>query len=245
MQISYTILPSVHTIKDALRKDAAPIQPHISKNNILAVREACMGDTQKGFEEADYIFEDDFHTPATQHVAMEPTSCICDFSDGRTLNIWSNSQTPYQERRILAELFQMEENDIRIVKPVMGGGFGARQQLHNQPAAALLSKKIRRPVKLINTREEEMYASVVRHEMQTHLKFGVTKQGILTAFQTEFYLNAGPYTTHTPTIVAAASRKFQYRIPNYLFNGYTVATNGPTAGAFRGMAIHSSPSGGS
>ena len=234
VQISYTILPSVHTIKDALRKDAAPIQPHISKNNILAVREACMGDTQKGFEEADYIFEDDFHTPATQHVAMEPTSCICDFSDGRTLNIWSNSQTPYQERRILAELFQMEENDIRIVKPVMGGGFGARQQLHNQPAAALLSKKIRRPVKLINTREEEMYASVVRHEMQTHLKFGVTKQGILTAFQTEFYLNAGPYTTHTPTIVAAASRKFQYRIPNYLFNGYTVATNGPTAGAFRG-----------
>ena len=134
----------------------------------------------------------------------------------------------------MAELFGMNENDIRVVKPVMGGGFGARQQLHNQPAAALLSKKIRRPVKLINTREEEMYASVVRHEMQTHLKLGVTKEGILTAFRTEYYLNAGPYTTHTPTIVAAASRKFQYKVPNYLFNGYSIATNGPTAGAFRG-----------
>lgn len=234
VKVSYRLLPSVHTIKDALKTDAAPIQPHLSQNNILASREASAGDTEKGFEEADYIFEDDFHTSAMQHVAMEPTSCICDFSDGRKLNIWSNSQTPYQERRIMAELFGMNENDIRVVKPVMGGGFGARQQLHNQPAAALLSKKIRKPVKLINTREEEMYTSVVRHEMQTHLKFGVTKEGILTAFRTEYYLNAGPYTTHTPTIVAAASRKFQYKVPNYLFNGYSIATNGPTAGAFRG-----------
>lgn len=234
VNITYHVLPPVYTIKDALKENAAPIQPHLSDTNIIATREAVLGDTKKGFKEADYIFEDDFITSAMQHVAMEPTSCVCDFSDGKKLNIWSNSQTPYQERRIMAELFQMNENDIRIIKPAMGGGFGARQQLHNQPAAALLSKKIRKPVKVINTREEEMYASVVRHEMQSHLKFGVSKSGDLTSFQTEFYLNGGPYTTHTPTIVAAASRKFQYHVPNYLFNGYSVATNGPTAGAFRG-----------
>lgn len=234
IQIRYELLPAANTMEEALAPASAPIQPHLSDTNILAERVAEQGDTEKGFLEADFIFEDDFHTSPMQHVALEPTSCICDFSDGVHLNIWSNSQTPYQERRILAELFSISENHVRIVKPAMGGGFGARQQLHNQPACALLSRKIRRPVKMINTREEEMYASVIRHEMETHLKFGVTKSGILTAFQTEYYLNCGPYTTHTPTIVAAASRKFQYRVPNYLFHGYTVATNGPVAGAFRG-----------
>ena len=234
IKIQYEILPAVHTMKEALASGLAPIQPHLSKTNILAEKIAEQGDVDQGFQEASFIFEDDFHTSPMQHVALEPTSCICDFSDGIHLNIWSNSQTPYQERRILAELFSMPENNVRIVKPAMGGGFGARQQLHNQPACALLSKKIRRPVKMINTREEEMYASVIRHEMDTHLKFGVTSDGILTAFETDYYLNCGPYTTHTPTIVAAASRKFQYRVPNYLFHGYTVATNDPVAGAFRG-----------
>lgn len=234
IDITYEVLPPFLTIKDALKEGAEPLQPRISPTNVLEVRRAEQGSVEEGFAEADLIFEDDFHTAAMQHVAMEPTSCVCDFSDQEHLNIWSNSQTPYQERRIMSELFQMRETNIRIIKPIMGGGFGARQQLHNQPAAALLSKKIRRPLQMINTREEELYGTVTRHEMEAHLRFGVTRDGRLKAFQTEFYLNGGPYTTHTPTIVAAASRKFQYRVENYLFQGYSVATNCATAGAFRG-----------
>lgn len=234
ISIEYQLLPAVFTIKDAVKGGAVPIQPGLSSGNIINVRDVVQGDVEVGFQEADYLFEDDFHTSAMQHAAMELTGCICDFSDGIHLNIWSNSQTPYQERRIMAGLFGMSEADIRIVKPVMGGGFGARQQLHSQPVGALLSKKIRRPVKIINTREEDMYASVTRHEMQTHLKFGLKADGTLLAFQTEFYLNGGPYTTHTPTIAAAAGRKFQYGLPHYRFTGYSVTTNAATAGAFRG-----------
>lgn len=234
IKITYEVMTPALSIKDALKEGAEPLQPHISPTNVLAVRQAEQGNAAEGFVGADLIFEDDFYTAPMQHVAMEPTSCICDFSDQDHLNIWSNSQTPYQERRIMAELFQMRESDIRIIKPIMGGGFGARQQLHSQPAAALLSKKIRRPLQIVHTREEEMYGTVTRHEMEAHLRFGLSAEGILKAFQTEFYLNGGPYTTHTPTIVAAASRKFQYRVENYLFHGYSVATNCATAGAFRG-----------
>jgi len=234
IKIKYEVLESYFTMKDSLKDGASPIQPCLSDTNIINKREVIQGDVQKGFEESDYLFEESYYAPAMQHVAMEPTTCICDFSNGKKLTIWSNSQTPFQERRILAEIFNMNENDIRIIKPAMGGGFGARQQLHNQHIASLLSKKAKMPIKVVNTREEEMYASVVRHEVYTNIKIGVTKDGYIKSFKTDFYLNAGPYTTHSPTVVAAASRKLQYNVPNYMFEGYTVLTNNVIAGAFRG-----------
>jgi CO/xanthine dehydrogenase Mo-binding subunit len=100
--------------------------------------------------------------------------------------------------------------------------------------AALLSKRTRRPVKIINNREEEMMATTARHGSVCHVKAGVDKEGRLKAFHAKVYLNAGAYCTHTPIVLAAQSRKFQYRIPHYLYEGYGVYTNGPVAGAMRG-----------
>lgn len=232
--VEYEPLKPAFTIADAMKENSAPLQPHLSVDNVLFTREVKEGDTDQGFEEADIVMEGSFRIPPMQHTAIEPTACICDFSDGKNLTIWSNSQTLFQERRIISELTGVAENRVRIIKPTVGGGFGARQQLHSQPAGALLSKKLKRPVKIINTREEELTSSVVRHGATADVRLGASSDGKILSFYADYKLNTGPYTTHGPTVLCAGARKFQYAIPHYYFDGKCILTNHATAGAFRG-----------
>ncbi|MBT4287882.1 MAG: molybdopterin-dependent oxidoreductase, partial [Deltaproteobacteria bacterium] len=234
IQIEYEILPAVFTVKKAMAADAPLLHPQTTSNNIFKTITANQGDIDQGLAQSEIVFSDVFQLPAVQHVAMEPITCICHFIGKDSLTIWGTTQTPFQERRVLSELLGLPESQIRIIKPFMGGGFGARQQLHNQHIGALLSKAVKRPVKIINTREEEMYASAVRHEVTANLKIGVNRSGLLQAFDAELFFNAGAYGSHSPVVAAAASRKLQYKIPHYRYQGHCVFTNAPVAGAMRG-----------
>lgn len=227
-------LPAVFEIEDALREEAPILHPEISRTNLFKTMEARKGEVERGFEESEHLFEGEYRTPDIQHAALEPVGCICHYTPDGSLTVWCNTQTPFQDRRLLAELLDLPENRVRIIKPAMGGGFGGRQQIHNQHVGALLSKRIRRPVKIINTREEEMLATSARHGTLCRLRVGVDKEGCLKAFHAKVYLNAGAYCTHTPIVLGAQTRKFQYRIPHYLYEGYGVYTNAPVAGAMRG-----------
>lgn len=135
-------------VKAALADNAPAMQPHLSDTNVVQRREVSQGDIAVGEEKSDIILEDHFVTPPMQHTMIELTCCICDFSDGEHMTIYSCSQTVFQERRILAELFGLKEVDVHIIKPLVGAGFGARQQLHAQHAAALISRKINCPARL-------------------------------------------------------------------------------------------------
>ncbi|NMA17280.1 MAG: molybdopterin-dependent oxidoreductase [Clostridiaceae bacterium] len=234
MAVRYEVLPAVFDVRDAMKEDAPLIHPELFKSNVFKKTEMKQGDVERGFQESDYIFEDEFHIPSVQHVAMEPVSCICDYSREGKLTVWANSQVLFHDRRILAEILNMRENDVRIIKPFMGGGFGQRQQLHNQPVGALLSKLVGRPVKIINTREEEMYASCVRMSCICRLKFGVSQDGRILAYHVKVYGNSGAYCTHTPIVLGSMSKKYQYHAPHYHFEAFSVYTNAPVAGAMRG-----------
>lgn len=231
VKIKYEVEKPQLTLKDAMADGARPIQPHLSETNIVRRRNVSQGSPdQKG----EVVLSGHFSTPAMQHVPIEPTSCICDFSDGKNLTVYSNSQTVFQERRITAEILGLKEADVRFIKPAVGGGFGARQQLHSQPVIALMSKKLGRPVRMVYTREEELTATAVRLGTEIDIDIGADRDGTLQYFNAYYLANIGPYTIHGPTIVAGASRKVQYRIPNYSFDGYSVLTNDICGGAFRG-----------
>ena len=161
---------------------------------------------------------------------MEPAVCICQYTRDGSLTVWGTTQTPFQDRRILGELLDLPESRIRVIKPVMGGGFGSRQQLINQPVAALLSKRVNRPVKIVNTREEEMLTVAVRHGTVCRLRCGVKKDGRLHAFEAQVLLNTGAYCTHGPIVSAAQSRKFQYRVPHYRYRGRLFTRTAPRQG---------------
>lgn len=233
VKVEYQVLTPYLDVRAALDGKADPLQPHISEDNIIQRREVSQGDRELGEQASDIILEDHFTTPPMQHVTIELTSCLCDFSDGEHLTVYSTSQTVFQERRIMAQILGLKETQVRFSKPIVGGGFGGRQQLHGQHVAALMSKKLKRPVNLSYTREEDFY-SVVRHGSDVDLRLGASRDGKLQLFDTKYRLNAGPYTTHSPTVVAAAARKLQYSVPNYFFDGISVFTDHITGGAFRG-----------
>lgn len=233
VRVEYEVLLPCLDVNSALREGAEPLQPHIAPDNIIQRREVSQGDRAAGEAASEIILEDHFSTPPMQHATIELTSCLCDFSDGVHLTVYSTSQTVFQERRLTAEILGIKESDVRFSKPIVGGGFGARQQLHAQHVAALMSRKLKRPVNLSYTREEDLY-SVVRHGSEVDLRIGASGDGRLQLFDTTYRLNGGPYTTHTPTVVAAAARKLQYRVPNYFFEGLSVYTDHITGGAFRG-----------
>ncbi len=235
LNVQYEVLKPNFSIKDALKEEAYELQPNTTQEkNMFKNMVFSEGDVQEGLNNAEHVFEGSFTTRAQAHVALEPTICVCDYTADGRVTIHSNSQTLYQERRILAEVLDMNETDIRIIKPAMGSGFGARQQLHNQHVGIILSKLAKRPVKILHTREEEMYATATRHETESNYKFGLDKDGMIKTFKGENFLNGGPYTTHSIFVSAAAGRKFQYHADNYLYEGKSIVTNSPTGGAFRG-----------
>ncbi|MCI6602677.1 MAG: molybdopterin-dependent oxidoreductase [Clostridiales bacterium] len=234
IRVEYEVLPGTMDVKTAMSKNAPIVHTELQDSNIMKHLVFTEGDVEKGFQEAEFIFEDTFSTQAIHQLYMEPTSCICQYENNGNITIWSPSQTLFQERRILAELLGKRENQIRIIKPQMGGGFGARQQLHSQHIGVLLSQLTGRPVKVLHTREEDIFASSTRHETECTIKMGVNKDGNIKAVHIYNLLNGGPYVTHTPTVAAAAGRKFQYHTENYRYDGISLYTNSPTAGAMRG-----------
>lgn len=232
--VEYEPLPAVFEPVEALDPQAPLLHPDLFPTNGFKILEREEGNVAQGLAESDRVFEKEYVTPLVQHVPLEPAGCVCHYARDGSLTVWATTQTPFQDRRILGEILGLPESRIRVIKPVMGGGFGSRQQIVNQHVAALLSKRVNRPVKIINTREEEMLTVAVRHGTVCRLRCGVRRDGRLQAFDAQVFLNTGAYCTHGPIVSAAQSRKFQYRIPHYRYKGTLVYTNAPPAGAMRG-----------
>ncbi|UQZ87799.1 hypothetical protein C4J81_00630 [Deltaproteobacteria bacterium Smac51] len=233
IRIEYEVLPPVMTVEAAMAAEAVPMHPELGQGNDFSLLSFDKGDVDEGFKHCDIVIEDVFATPAVHPFPLEPTGCVCEWCDDG-ITIFSTSQTMFQERRLLAEMFNLPETKVRIVKPFMGGGFGARQQLHYQPVGCLLARKTGRPVKMILTREEEMQATTVRHASKMKLRLGANLDGRLVAFEAEVWQDAGAYCTHSPIVTAAQGKKSPYRFEHYRFRGHCVYTNKVTAGAMRG-----------
>lgn len=234
VKIEYEVLPAITTIEEAMRDGAPLIHPEIYDTNAFYHKIGTRGDIEKGFAKSDYVFEGTYKTPIQHPIPMEPVSCIANWTRENKLYIWANSQTPYQDRRILAEQFGLPECDVILRRAMIGGGFGQREELHNQDIAAALSHAIFRPVKIVNDRNDEMISTATRHASISKVKMGVSKDGKLIAYKHTMYTNAGAYCTHTPLVTGAPDRKCPYHMPYFRFDGIGVLTNGPVSGAFRG-----------
>lgn len=234
VKIVYEALPAIMTIEEAMKDDAPLINPEIYDTNCFYHKIGERGNVEEGFAQSDHIFEGTYYTPIVHPIPMEPISCIAHWTREEKLIIWANSQTPYQDRRILAEQFGLQECDISIRRATIGGAFGQREELHNQDVATALSRVIYRPVKIVNERSDEMISTATRHASFSKVKMGVSKDGRLIAYHHTMYTNAGAYCTHTPLVTGAPDRKCPYHMPYFRYDGIGVLTNGPVAGAFRG-----------
>ncbi len=237
IEVDYEPLPVVADPEDAMREGAVQIHEGVERN-IVAHNRVVGGDVEKGFAEADLVFEDRYETSRQCHVCMEPHAALANWDASGRLTMWLSSQSTFFDRFGLMTFFGLAANKVRIICPYLGGGFGAKSEPHAiYLVAAQASRLTGRPVKMFHSRDEEFTSSRTRHPEIITMKTGVKKDGTITARQARVILDNGAYTSYGPGVSLTQSMLggAVYRIPNYRYDGYTVYTNTPFGGAFRGF----------
>jgi selenium-dependent xanthine dehydrogenase len=219
------------------RQDDVP-QIH-EKGNLLKHIKVRKGDMDAGFAKADVVLEHTFHTQTTDHAFIEPECSIAvPLADGR-MEIYVGSQIPYQDRTQVARALGWEEDRIRIVGQLMGGGFGGKEDVMGQIHSAMLANVTKRPIKLLFDRQESLLVHPKRHATQIRVKIGATKDGRLVASETELYGDTGAYASLGEKVMTRATTHSAgpYDIEHVRADCYAMYTNNPPAGAFRGFGV--------
>ncbi len=245
IEVVYAPLPAVLDLDAALAPGAPLIHeewasytaiPILHRDgNVCNRARIVVGDVERGFEEADRIFEHRFRTGMVHQGYTEPRAAVAAWDSSGQVTVWSNTQLPFEVQNTLAEILQMAPSKIRVVVPGIGGGFGGKLRVGVEHFAAFLAKATGRPVKVITTSEEELTAAYPRQGTVVELKTGVTKDGRITAkagriwFDTGAFAGSGPGVASVATLVLAGP----YKIPNLHLEGFAVYTNKTNCGSFR------------
>ncbi len=237
IEVEYEPLPGTFDTVKAMESNA-PLVHEDKGSNIVGELDKEFGDIEKGFAESDHIFEDYFVSSRQAHCCMETRGCIAQYAAGGSYTIWAPTQGPHNTRTQLAEALGIDKSKVRVIDTAAGGAFGQKVMLDtNVPIAAYLSKFTGRPVKLVNTREEEFFNSRTSYEFKVYLKTGVTEEGKILAKQARVILDNGAYTDQGFNMVRFAGVVFSvlYDVPNIKYQGSLVYTNNQPSTAFRGF----------
>lgn len=208
-----------------------------NKRNLCAHDESSNGDVDKVLDDCDIIIDRTYHTKACQQSMMETFRTYCTIDTYGRLNVVSSTQIVFHCRRIISHALGISPSLIRVTKPRIGGGFGAKQTSVSEIYPAFVTWRTKKPSKIIFSRYESLTASSPRHEMQMHVRLGATKDGIVKAIDLHTLSNTGAYGEHGPTTVGLSGHK---SIPLYgkaeafRFTSDVVYTNIMSAGAYRG-----------
>jgi len=243
IKVEYEVLPHVLDEIETLQPEAPVIHDeddteeiYDAERNIVLRIEAERGDVDKAAEEADHVFEDTFKVHQVQQVPIEPHISVAWLDSDERLVVRTATQVPFHVRRMLAPLINREIKDVRVIKPRIGGGFGAKQEMLIEDIVAHLAIATRRPVKLELDRSEEFIGSRSRHPQTLTFTTGVTNEGKLVSQKLRLVGNTGPYGTHGQTVQTVAGLRglTSYNAENKKFDCDVVYTNTPVAGAYRG-----------
>jgi putative selenate reductase molybdopterin-binding subunit len=214
-----------------------PLSPDKDKNVVcFGVEEH--GNVEEEFLKCKYIVDETYHTKANQQAMMETFRAYSYMDAFGRLNVVSSTQVPFHVRKTLATALETKKSNIRIVKPRIGGGFGAKQTAVCEMYPALVTWKTGKAAKIIYSREESQIASSPRHEMQIRVKIGTDENGMIQAMSVNTLSNAGAYGDHTPTTIGLTGTKtlplYTSHAKAFKFQFEGVYTNQMAAGAYRG-----------
>ena len=255
IEVEYEELPFILDPAQSMQEGA--IQIHDEKEyvnfgetdatrNIAGKIRIDIGNVEEGYQEADYIFEEDYEVPKVQQAHIEPHVVLTYWDEDDRLVIKTSTQVPFHVRRILSPVLQLPMKRIRVIKPRIGGGFGGKQEVLIEDVAAHLTIATRRPVFYEYSRKDEFYSARSRHPMRVHMKTGVKKDGTITANEMVVLSDTGAYGCHGLTVTGNTGSKSmalyvgdgKYRkSPNIRFYADIVYTNTPPAGAYRGYGV--------
>ncbi len=208
-----------------------------NKRNLCAHEEDSSGDIESVLAACAHVVDRVYHTKANQQAMMETFRTFTYLDTYGRLNIVSSTQVPFHVRRILATALDIPKSKVRVLKPRIGGGFGAKQTVVAEVYPALVTWKTGKPAKIIYTREESFIASSPRHEMEVHVRVGADSEGIIKGIDVYTLSNTGAFGEHGPTTVGLSGHKsipLYGRAEAFRFVYDVVYTNVMSAGAYRG-----------
>ncbi len=242
IDVEYELLPAYFDPEESMKAQTDLIHDN-KPNNLEKDYHHVFGDPDKGFAEADEVAEARFIANEVTHAAMEPHSTLASFEvDPHTgqpgrLTVWSSTQVPYYLQHKLSLVLEMPMAQIRVIKPLVGGGFGGKSEvIPLEIIAAIAARKARAPVKITYTREEVFWAHRGRPRTIIDLKTGVKKDGHITAVKARVVQDGGAYCSYgvVTILYSGALLGALYDIPNIQYDGFRVLTNKPVCGAMRG-----------
>jgi nicotinate dehydrogenase large molybdopterin subunit len=234
--VDYEPLPAVLSIEAAL----APGAPEVNDGgNLFQHTTVRKGDVEQGFREADVIVEQTYRTQSMDHVPMEPEAGLAWVDSTGVLNIVTATQYPFRDRRQIAPNVGLPMNRVRVIQAPVGGGFGRKDDITTEIHAGLLAQATGRPVRLVYTRAESLFALTKRHPFVVHYRSGARSNGQLTAVEASIYGDTGPYVSLGMYVIKKAGihATGPYMVPNVKVDTHTVYTNNLVAGAMRGFGV--------
>lgn len=251
INVEYELLPVIQDVEEAVKPETVLVHEDLGSyrtidgvyfpepgTNIANRFKVRKGDVEKGFKEADLIIENKFEQPQVLHIPMETHSVIAKWGAEDKVKIWSSAQSPFAIRDLFSVAMGVPMENIEVIVPYIGGGFGGKSGIHQEPIAAILSKYAKgKPVKLIATREEETSTLPCRQGLVARIKTGVKFDGKIVAEEIEYLWDAGAYADYGVNISRAAgySAVGPYEIDNVKVDSCTVYTNHVFGTAYRGF----------
>ncbi|HSQ39261.1 MAG TPA: molybdopterin cofactor-binding domain-containing protein, partial [Anaerolineales bacterium] len=255
IDVEYEVLPAIIDSRDAMKPDAVRIHDEPEyvnfadsnpEKNLAAEIRIDIGDVEKGFAQADQIFEAEYEVPKVQQAHIEPHVCVTYWDEDDRLVIRTSTQVPFHVRRQIAPVLGLPVKRIRVIKPRIGGGFGGKQEVLMEDVPAHVTIATKRPVLYEYTREEDFIAARSRHPMRIRMKTGVKRDGTITANSMYALSDTGAYGCHALTVTGNTGHKAMAlyigdgefrKSPNIRFYADVVYTNTPPAGAYRGYGV--------
>jgi CO/xanthine dehydrogenase Mo-binding subunit len=231
VEVEYEELPVVMDVVAALEPGAEPIHD----TNLCHTYHYEWGDVDKAMAEADHVFEDTFLFPMVYHYAMEPHTCIASF-EGDRIRTWTSAQHPFLVRAELARLFRLQLDQVQVVVPYVGGGFGSKSYTKIEPLVMALSREAGRPVRLAQSVDESM-RTVRRHAARATVRTGVAHDGTFVARDCVVYVDTGGYTDNGVRVTERVGDRVPgpYHFDHLRVQTYGVFTNSTPAGSYRSI----------
>lgn len=235
IKVEYEELPAVFDTQEAMA-EAAPIIHERLGTNIANEMHVSHGDVEGAFAKAYVIVEGDFSSDRVHHAYLEPNAAVVRWSNSG-VTFWIPTQSPVLAMMTYAKALGIDRNNVRVIQLPLGGGFGGKLEYKLHPLCALLSKASGRPVKMVNTRQDELAASLPRMPMKIHMALAFDSDGALIGKRTNIIGDNGAYMNYGIGILLSATTRSDnlYRVKNIRTDSFLVYTNQMPTGAFRGF----------
>ena len=243
VEVGYEPLPVVTDPREAMKPGAPLVHDERGDTNVLRHIQIRTGDVEAGFAQANVIVEGYYVTPHVEHAYLQPEAGLGYIDEQGRVTVVCAAQWPHDDLHQIAHILNLPEDQVREIVPAVGGAFGGRGAMYIQHLLALCAYVVRRPVKMVFSREESITRTGKRHPFYLRHRWGATRDGKLTAVEIEGISDAGAYASTSIPVLANATSFFAgpYVVPNARIDGYTVYTTNAVTMAMRGFGATQPP----